>query len=269
MIYTVTMNPSLDYIVQLETFEEGKLNRSIFEQIDVGGKGINVSIALKHLGRISTPLGYLAGFTGDEIERRVSSHGLIPDFIKLEHGESRINIKMKHEIETEINASGPTVEKDDIEKLYVKLEHLTDGDVLILSGSMAAGVDQNFYADVMKFLAGRKIRIIVDAGGSVLKTVLPYCPYLIKPNQQELSEIFSETVLVNHKVYRCSAPSGEVINSVGAGDSMVAAFLTSKLNGEDDQTALKKSVAMGSATAFSYGIADQEAVDLLYKEMVK
>lgn len=299
MIYTVTMNPSLDYIVQLETFKEGKLNRSIFEQIDVGGKGINVSIALKHLGRISTPLGYLAGFTGDEIERRVSSHGLIPDFIKLEHGESRINIKMKHEIETEINASGPTVEKDDIEKLYVKLEHLTDGDVLILSGSMAAGVDQNFYADVMKFLAGRKIRIIVDAGGSVLKTVLPYCPYLIKPNQQELSEIFSETVLenqmeeyacklvsmgaqnvlvslgnqgallVNHKVYRCNAPSGEVINSVGAGDSMVAAFLTSKLNGEDDQTALEKSVAMGSATAFSYGIADQEAVDLLYKEMVK
>lgn len=297
MIYTVTMNPSLDYIVQLETFEEGKLNRSIFEQIDVGGKGINVSIALKHLGRISTPLGYVAGFTGDEIERRVSSHGLIPEFIKLDHGESRINIKMKHE--TEINASGPTVEKEDIEKLYVKLEHLTDGDVLILSGSMASGVEENFYADVMKFLQGRKIRIIVDAGGSVLKTVLPYHPYLIKPNQQELSEIFGANVLesqieeyacklvsmgaqnvlvslgnqgallVNHKVYRCHAPSGEVINSVGAGDSMVAAFLTSKLNGEDDQTALEKSVAMGSATAFSYGIADQEAVDVLYKEMVK
>ena len=297
MIYTVTMNPSLDYIVQLETFEEGKLNRSIFEQIDVGGKGINVSIALKHLGRISTPLGYVAGFTGDEIERRVSSHGLIPEFIKLDHGESRINIKMKHE--TEINASGPTVEKEDIEKLYVKLEHLTDGDVLILSGSMASGVEENFYADVMKFLQGRKIRIIVDAGGSVLKTVLPYHPYLIKPNQQELSEIFGANVLesqieeyacklvsmgaqnvlvslgnqgallVNHKVYRCHAPSGEVINSVGAGDSMVAAFLTSKLNGEDDQTALEKSVAMGSATAFSYGIADREAVDVLYKEMVK
>ena len=197
MIYTVTMNPSLDYIVQLETFEEGKLNRSIFEQIDVGGKGINVSIALKHLGRISTPLGYVAGFTGDEIERRVSSHGLIPEFIKLDHGESRINIKMKHETETEINASGPTVEKEDIEKLYVKLEHLTDGDVLILSGSMASGVEENFYADVMKFLQGRKIRIIVDAGGSVLKTVLPYHPYLIKPNQQELSEIFDANVLEN------------------------------------------------------------------------
>lgn len=299
MIYTVTMNPSLDYIVQLEAFEEGKLNRSIFEQIDVGGKGINVSVALKHLGRISTPLGYVAGFTGDEIEKRVSSHGLIPDFIKLEHGQSRINIKMKHVEETEINASGPTVEKEDLEKLYVKLEHLTDGDILILSGSMASGVDHNFYADVMKYLEGRKIRIVVDAAGCVLKTVLPYHPYLIKPNQNELSEIFGQEVLeeqveeyacklvsmgaqnvlvslgskgallVNHKVFHCNAPNGEVLNSVGAGDSMVAAFLASKLNGEDDQTALEKSVAMGSATAFSYGIAEQEAVDILYKEMVK
>ena len=299
MIYTVTMNPSLDYIVQLETFEEGKLNRSIFEQIDVGGKGINVSIALKHLGRISTPLGYVAGFTGDEIEKRVSSHGLIPDFIKLDHGQSRINIKMKHLEETEINASGPKVEKEDIEKLYVKLEHLTEGDILILSGSMASGVDHNFYADVMKYLEGRKIRIVVDAVGSVLKTVLSYRPYLIKPNQHELSEIFGQEVLeeqveeyacklvsmgaqnvlvslgtkgallANQKIFRCNAPNGEVLNSVGAGDSMVAAFLVSKLNGEDDQIALDKSVAMGSATAFSYGIAEQEAVDILYKEMVK
>ena len=299
MIYTVTMNPSLDYIVQLETFEEGKLNRSIFEQIDVGGKGINVSIALKHLGRISTPLGYVAGFTGDEIEKRISSHGLIPDFIKLDHGQSRINIKMKHLEETEINASGSTVEKEDIEKLYVKLEHLTEGDILILSGSMASGVDHNFYADVMKYLEGRKIRIVVDAVGSVLKTVLPYHPYLIKPNQHELSEIFGQkilenqveeyacklvsmgaqnvlvslgengAILVNKQVYRSAAPHGEILNSVGAGDSMIAAFLASKLNGENDQIALEKSVAMGSATAFSYGIAEQEAVDILYKEMVK
>ena len=299
MIYTVTMNPSLDYIMQLETFEEGKLNRSIFEQIDVGGKGINVSIALKHLGRISTPLGYVAGFTGDEIEKRVSSHGLIPDFIKLIHGQSRINIKMKHVEETEINASGPTIEKEDLEKLYVKLEHLTEGDILILSGSMAPGVEENFYADVMNFLQGRKIRIIVDAGGSVLKTVLPYHPYLIKPNQHELSEIFGQkilenqveeyacklvtmgaqnvlvslgengAILVNKQVYRSIAPRGEILNSVGAGDSMIAAFLASKLNGESDQIALEKSVAMGSATAFSYGIAEQEAADILYKEMVK
>ena len=206
---------------------------------------------------------------------------------------------MKHLEETEINASGPTVEKEDIEKLYVKLEHLTEGDILILSGSMASGVDHNFYADVMKYLEGRKIRIVVDAVGSVLKTVLPYHPYLIKPNQHELSEIFGQEVLeeqveeyacklvsmgaqnvlvslgtkgallANHKVYHCDAPSGEVLNSVGAGDSMVAAFLVSKLNGEDDQIALEKSVAMGSATAFSYGIAEQEAVDILYKEMVK
>lgn len=299
MIYTVTMNPSLDYIVQLETFEEGKLNRSIFEQIDVGGKGINVSVALKHLGRISTPLGYVAGFTGDEIEKRVSSHGLIPDFIKLEHGQSRINIKMKHEEETEINASGPTIEKEDLEKLYVKLEHLTDGDILVLSGSMASGVEHNFYADVMKYLEGRKIRIVVDAVGSILKTVLPYHPYLIKPNQHELSEIFGQkilenqveeyacklvtmgaqnvlvslgengAILVNKQVYRSIAPRGEILNSVGAGDSMIAAFLASKLNGESDQIALEKSVAMGSATAFSYGIAEQEAADILYKEMVK
>ena len=299
MIYTVTMNPSLDYIMQLETFEEGKLNRSIFEQIDVGGKGINVSIALKHLGRISTPLGYVAGFTGDEIEKRVSSHGLIPDFIKLIHGQSRINIKMKHVEETEINASGPTIEKEDLEKLYVKLEHLTEGDILILSGSMASGVDHNFYADVMKYLEGRKIRIVVDAAGSILKTVLQYHPYLIKPNQHELSEIFGQkilenqveeyacklvtmgaqnvlvslgengAILVNKQVYRSIAPRGEILNSVGAGDSMIAAFLASKLNGESDQIALEKSVAMGSATAFSYGIAEQEAADILYKEMVK
>lgn len=299
MIYTVTMNPSLDYIMQLETFEEGKLNRSIFEQIDVGGKGINVSVALKHLGRISTPLGYVAGFTGDEIEKRVSSHGLIPDFIKLEHGQSRINIKMKHVEETEINASGPTIAKEDLEKLYVKLEHLTEGDILILSGSMASGVDHNFYADVMKYLEGRKIRVVVDAVGSILKTVLPYHPYLIKPNQHELSEIFGQeilenqveeyacklvtmgaqnvlvslgengAILVNKQVYRSIAPRGEILNSVGAGDSMIAAFLASKLNGESDQIALEKSVAMGSATAFSYGIAEQEAADILYKEMVK
>jgi len=206
---------------------------------------------------------------------------------------------MKHVEETEINASGPTIEKEDLEKLYVKLEHLTEGDILILSGSMASGVDHNFYADVMKYLEGRKIRIVVDAAGSILKTVLPYHPYLIKPNQHELSEIFGQkilenqveeyacklvtmgaqnvlvslgengAILVNKQVYRSAAPHGEILNSVGAGDSMIAAFLASKLNGENDQIALEKSVAMGSATAFSYGIAEQEAADILYKEMVK
>lgn len=297
MIYTLTLNPSLDYIVQLDELKLGDLNRSIFERIEVGGKVINVSIALKHLGRISTPLGFVEGFTGDEIEKRVRAEGLIPDFVKLENGDSRINIKLKSSEETEINACGPSIEEDDFNKLYVKLEHLVKGDILIMSGSLYNGASETVYADIMKYLEGRGIRMIVDAKGTILKYVLTYKPYLIKPNLQELSALFDTeintdevidyarklvdmgvenvlvsmgsdgAVLVNQSSYVCKATSGQVLNSAGAGDAMLAAFIASKLDGESDGIALKKAVAMGSATAFSYGIASKEAADLIYASM--
>lgn len=297
MIYTLTLNPSLDYIVQLDELKLGDLNRSIFERIEVGGKGINVSIALKHLGRISTPLGFVEGFTGDEIEKRVRAEGLIPDFVKLENGDSRINIKLKSSEETEINACGPSIEEDDFNKLYVKLEHLVKGDILIMSGSLYNGASETVYADIMKYLEGRGIRMIVDAKGTVLKHVLTYKPYLIKPNLQELSALFDTEIntdevidyarklvdmgvenvlvsmgsdgaaLVNQSSNVCQAPSGQVLNSAGAGDAMLAAFIASKLDGESDGIALKRAVAMGSATAFSYGIASKEAADLIYASM--
>ncbi|MCI5723551.1 MAG: 1-phosphofructokinase [Erysipelotrichaceae bacterium] len=297
MIYTLTLNPSLDYIVQLDELKLGDLNRSIFERIEVGGKGINVSIALKHLGRISTPLGFVEGFTGDEIEKRVRAEGLIPDFVKLENGDSRINIKLKSSEETEINACGPSIEEDDFNKLYVKLEHLVKGDILIMSGSLYNGASETVYADIMKYLEGRGIRMIVDAKGTVLKYVLTYKPYLIKPNLQELSALFDTEIntdevidyarklvdmgvenvlvsmgsdgaaLVNQSSNVCKATSGQVLNSAGAGDAMLAAFIASKLDGESDGIALKRAVAMGSATAFSYGIASKEAADLIYASM--
>ena len=257
MIYTVTFNPSLDYIVNVPGFTCGRVNRTREEKIFPGGKGINVSMVLKNLGYENTALGFYAGFTGNELQRLVEEKGICADFIPVAEGMSRINVKIRGDEESEINGQGPAILNDDIEKLYEKLEKLRDGDILVMAGSIPDVMPQTIYMDIMKYLADRNLKIVVDATKDLLVNVLQYHPFLIKPNNHELGEIFGVTfkersevipyakklqkmgaknvlismagdgaVLVaeDGNVYESEAPKGKVVNSVGAGDSMVAGF---------------------------------------------
>ena len=190
MIYTVTFNPALDYVVKVNHFTLGMVNRTVQEDIYYGGKGINVSTVLKNLGYDNTALGFVAGFTGDEIVRGAKTLGFIPDFIRVEHGISRINVKMKSDEESEINGMGPEITPKDVEKLFEKLEKLADGDILILSGSIPKSIDDDIYENIMARLDGRGIRIVVDAEKNLLLNVLQYHPFLIKPNNHELGDMF-------------------------------------------------------------------------------
>ena len=300
MIYTVTFNPSLDYIVRADHFAVGEVNRTIYEQILEGGKGLNVSVVLKNMGLDSVALGFTAGFTGEEIERRVAERGVRADFVWVEEGMSRINVKLKAEVETELNGQGPHIEKRHIEKLYEKLEQLKKGDILVLAGSIPNTLPDDMYERIMERLDGRGIRIVVDATRELLTKVLPYHPFLIKPNHHELGEIFSVklsdkaeiasyakklqamgagNVLVSMAgdgavlvaedgtVYECPAPRGKVVNSVGAGDSMVAGFLTGYLETGDYQEAFLRGVATGSASAFSEQLATREEAEALLSQL--
>ena len=258
MIYTVTFNPSLDYVVDVKTFKTGQVNRTEQEKMFPGGKGINVSIVLNHLGLKSTAWGFLAGFTGEEISKRLDEEGVNTDFIQVEKGISRINVKLRSTEETEINGQGPMIRSTDIEKLYAKLDTLKTGDVLVLAGSIPDVMPQSIYMDIMKYLEGKDVMIAVDATRELLANVLPLHPFLIKPNNHELGQLFGVTisskedvkkyaaklqeqgarnVLVSMagdgavllteegKAFESEAPEGKVKNSVGAGDSMVAGFL--------------------------------------------
>ena len=289
MIYTVTFNPSLDYIVRADHFAVGEVNRTTYEQILEGGKGLNVSVVLKNMGLDSVALGFTAGFTGEEIERRVAERGVSADFVRVEEGMSRINVKLKAEVETELNGQGPHIEKRHIEKLYEKLEQLKKGDILVLAGSIPNTLPDDMYE-----------RIVVDATRELLTKVLPYHPFLIKPNHHELGEIFhvklsdkaeiasyakklqamgAENVLVSMAgdgavlvaedgaVYECPAPRGRVVNSVGAGDSMVAGFLTGYLETGDYQEAFLRGAATGSASAFSEQLATREEAEALLTQL--
>ncbi|WP_298703298.1 1-phosphofructokinase [uncultured Veillonella sp.] len=301
MIYTVTVNPSLDYIMRLKTFTPSAVNRTYEDAILAGGKGINVSIMLKHLGHPNTALGFIAGFTGEEIVRQVRAEGCEENFIRLETGNSRINVKLKSEEETEINAQGPSISPLDIQKLYDQLDRLKPQDILILSGSIPNTLPSTLYKDIMERLSNRQIRIIVDATNELLLNVLPYKPFLIKPNNHELAamlqkELHSEddiiegarqlqakgaqNVLVSlagdgailvdatGTVHRHGVPQGTVVNSVGAGDSMVAGFLAGYLESEGHyKRALSLGIAAGSASAFNEWLATREQVEsLLEKE---
>lgn len=300
MIYTVTFNPSLDYIVSVRNFEEGSVNRASDEMILPGGKGINVSIVLNNLGMESHLLGFIAGFTGKEIERMVSNDGCISEFIKVDNGFSRINVKMRSEKESEINGIGPAISNSEMTQLLDKLDKLKEGDVLVLAGSIPASIPDTIYYDIMKMLSDRKIMIVVDATKDLLLNVLPLHPFLIKPNKQELAEMMNlenlskedivknafelqkrgaRNVLVSMagegailvtedgNVYSSAAHKGNVVNSVGAGDSMVAGFIYGYLKNKDYKEAFETGLCAGSASAFSQNLATKEQVEeLLIKQ---
>lgn len=298
MIYTVTFNPSLDYVVLVDDFQSGKLNRITEELIFPGGKGLNVSTVLSNLGVENTALGFIAGYTGAELKRRLQNSNIITDFIEVSNGTTRINLKIRSNggAETEVNGQGPQVLEEDLAKLMTRIHSLTQEDVLVVSGSVSKGVPQNIYADIVKLCKEKDIKVVVDAASALLWNAIEHEPFLIKPNKDELEDIFyrdiftkeevifyakelqnrgAKNVLVSlgvegavlvsedGQVYEMDAPKGEVINSVGAGDSMVAGFLAEFLESGDYHKALKKGICAGSATAFSQGLATKEEVDKL------
>ena len=258
MIYTITFNPALDYIVKMDDFNLGHVNRSSCESVYAGGKGINVSIVLNNLGVKSKALGFIAGFTGQEIEREVREFGCDTDFIKLKNGMSRINVKIKADVESEINGGGPDIPEEALEELYEKLNCLTEGDILVLAGSIPKTMPVDIYEKIMESLQDKGVKFIVDTTGESLLKVLKYKPFLIKPNHHELGDLFNvklngndeiieyakklkemgaRNVLIsmagdgailikeNGEVITSNVPKGKVKNSVGAGDSMVAGFI--------------------------------------------
>ncbi len=293
MIYTVTLNPSLDYVVDVDDFELGRTNRAVSERLYAGGKGINVSFVLKNLGFESTALGFSAGFTGEEIKKQIQERGITENLITVLNGQSRINIKLRGQQETEINGMGPDIEKEHIQQLLKKLSVLSTGDYLILAGSVPMKINDTIYYDLLKTLDKKGIKAVVDTTGDLLLNVLKYHPFLIKPNIHELSELFSteiktkeevvqyglklqdmgaQNVIVsmagdgavficeNGEIYKSEAPKGVVKNSVGAGDSMVAGFLAGFCETKDFAKAFKMGVCTGSASAFSEDLATKEQV---------
>lgn len=300
MIYTITFNPSLDYVIHVDHFQTGTINKTTFEEILPGGKGINVSVVLSNLGHDSTALGFMAGFTGKEIEEKLKQFGCDTDFIHVENGLSRINVKMKSDQETEINGMGPDIQPKHIEELFHKLDNLTSDDILVISGSIPKTLPDDMYEQIMARLQEKNIPIIVDATNTLLLKVLKYHPFLIKPNNHELGEIFDVTlntrqevipyakklqelgarnVLIsmagegavfvgeNGEILETSAPKGTVVNSVGAGDSMVAGFIAGYLETKQYATAFKKGVCAGSASAFAVGLATKKDVEQLLSKL--
>ncbi|WP_455714973.1 1-phosphofructokinase [Anaerosporobacter sp.] len=300
MIYTVTFNPALDYVVRVEKLITGHVNRTTSEEVYYGGKGINVSVLLQTLGLDSVALGFIAGFTGEEIEQGVKSQGIQTDFIRLPEGLSRINLKIKADSETEINANGPSIPDTAINELFEKLDQLMEGDTLVLAGSIPSTLPDNIYEQIMERLFEKRICFVVDATNDLLKNVLKYKPFLIKPNNHELGEMFGVTieteddiikyahelqnmgarnVLIsmagdgailideNNLVHRMGVPSGKVVNSVGAGDSMVAGFLAGYIQTGDYNEALRLGTASGSATAFSSGLGNRELIESLLQSL--
>lgn len=301
MIYTVTFNPSLDYIVSVEDFKLGLTNRTNSELMLPGGKGINVSTVLGNLGIENTALGFIAGFTGNEIVRRVEEMGVTSDFIQIADGNSRINLKLKSIDGTEINGSGPDISADAVNQLMEKLDVLGDGDVLVLAGSIPSSMSDSIYKDIMERLSGRGVKTVVDATKDLLVNVLMYHPFLVKPNNHELGEIFHTelktredvvpyakklqemgalNVLVSMagegavlvaedgSVHTAPAPKGTLINGVGAGDSMVAGFIAGWMEKKEYQHAFRMGVSAGSASAFSEYLATRKEIETVYQQLV-
>ncbi len=300
MIYTVTFNPSLDYIVSMKSFEMGMTNRTTQEQMLPGGKGINVSTVLTNLGHESTALGFVAGFTGREIIRRLEEMKLKNDFIKIDNGFSRINVKLKDFDGTEINGMGPVIDGESQNKLMDKLLAMEEGDTLVLAGSIPESMPATIYHDIMEKLQGRGIRFVVDATKNLLMNVLVFHPFLIKPNNHELGEIFgveletresvvpyarklqeqgARNVLVsmagqgavlldeNGEVHMHEAARGKLVNAVGAGDSMVAGFIAGYEEKQDYEHAFRMGISAGSASAFSELLATKEEVMRVYEQL--
>lgn len=299
MVYTVTFNPAIDYVVHTGEMKLGATNRSEKEEMYFGGKGINVSIVLRELGIGSKALGFTAGFTGEAIEKGLSEMGIDADFVRLKSGNSRINVKIKSTEETELNGQGPDIDEAAINALFAKLDKLSDGDTLILAGSIPSSLPSDIYEKILGRLSGRNIKTVVDATKDLLLNVLKYKPFLVKPNNHELGEMFgvelktdeeiekyarklqemgAVNVLISMagdgamlideygKMHRCGVCRGTVRNSVGAGDSMVAGFTAGSLKG-DYEYALKLGTAAGGATAFSDGLAEKAKIDELLKTL--
>lgn len=300
MIYTVTFNPSLDYIVSMDGFEMGKTNRTTGEQMFPGGKGINVSIVLSNLGIENTALGFTAGFTGEQIEREVRKMGLIADFIRIDGGLSRINVKLKDYDGTEINGMGPEIGQIYVNALYAKLEQLRADDVLVLAGSIPKSLPDSIYSDILERVQKKGVLAVVDATKDLLLNVLQYKPFLIKPNNHELGEIFQVTlntreevvpyakklqekgarnvlvsmagqgaVLVDERegVHMLAAPKGKLVNAVGAGDSMVAGFLAGWTERKEYEHAFRMGISAGSASAFSELLATKNEIEQVYASL--
>ena len=300
MIYTVTFNPSLDYIVSMNGFELGRTNRTTGEQMFPGGKGINVSIVLGNLGIENTALGFTAGFTGEQIEREVQKIGLRTDFIHIEEGFSRINVKLKDYDGTEINGMGPEIGKMHVKELFGKLDRLGAGDILVLAGSIPKSLPDSIYSDILGRLQDKGVLFVVDATKDLLLNVLQYKPFLIKPNNYELGEIYEVTletreevvpyarklqekgarnvlvsmagqgaVLVDEKnaVHTLAAPQGKLVNAVGAGDSMVAGFVAGWTKQQDYDYAFRMGIAAGSASAFSELLATRQEIEQVYETL--
>ncbi len=299
MIYTLTLNPAVDYVVHIDDIQTGRVNRLQRENIFFGGKGINVSWVLSELGISSKALGFVAGFTGDAIEKGIREKGIETDFVHLAKGFSRINVKIHAKEETELNGKGPEVSKEELSELFDKLQYLQNGDMLVLAGSIPSTLPYNIYEEILETISDKAIRIVADAAGELLFRILKYHPFLVKPNHHELAELFqteitsedeivyyarklkamgAENVLVSmagegallidewNAVHRMGVYRGTVINSVGAGDSMVAGFLSvcERSNGGIDyDNALKLGTAAGGATAFSEGLATRERIQAL------
>lgn len=302
MIYTVTFNPSLDYIVSMDDFKMGMTNRTTGEQIFPGGKGINVSIVLSNLGIENTALGFTAGFTGEQIEKEIQKMGLLTDFIHVENGISRINVKLKDYDGTEINGMGPDIDSSCVEQLYQKLERLGEGDTLVLAGSIPKCLPDSIYSDILERLQNKGVLFVVDATKDLLLNVLQYQPFLIKPNNHELGEIFDVTlntresvvpyakklqergagnvlvsmagegaVLVDETggVHMLAAPKGKLVNAVGAGDSMVAGFLAGWTQKKDYEHAFRMGISAGSASAFSEMLATKKEIEQIFDNLEK
>lgn len=299
MIYTVTFNPAIDYVVRTGEMVIGATNRSNSEEIYFGGKGINVSMVLKELDMPSIALGFVAGFTGIAIEQGVKEAGIETDFVHLDKGFSRINVKIKSEKETELNGQGPHITEVAIKELFAKLDCLQDGDTIVLAGSIPNTLPADIYEQILQYLSGKKIKAVVDATGELLLRVMKFKPFLVKPNNHELGELFNVTLQTTEEIatyarklqemgarnvlvsmagdgallidengieHSCGVCKGTVRNSVGAGDSMVAGFLAGSKDG-DYEYALKLGTTTGGATAFSDGLAKREDIDRLLAQL--
>ena len=300
MIYTVTLNPSIDYVIKVDKLTTGNINRVNEEHVYPGGKGINVTRILKSLDNDNIALGFVSGFTGDYIINSLQELNLKSDFIKVKQGFTRINVKVKSEEETEINKKKKKISEEELNQFYKVIDKLVDGDILILSGSIPSCLDERLYESIMKKVEDRDIKVIVDATKNLLLNVLKYKPFLIKPNNHELAEMFNvelnstedvvfyarklkemgaQNVLIsmgkdgallvteNDEVFASSVAKGEVVNSVGAGDSMVAGFIAGYLKSNSYEEALRLGAASGGATAFSSDLATREFIDKLVDEI--
>lgn len=303
MIYTVTFNPALDYIMQMDKpLEVGETNRSQSEDIFYGGKGINVSRVLCALGVQNTALGFIAGFTGKLIDEQLKKLGVLTDFVLVKNGFSRINLKLKGAQETEINARGPEISNHEVQQIFAKIGQVKTGDYLVLAGSIPGSLPNDMYEKILEKISGKKIHAVVDATGSLLRKTLCYHPFLIKPNRQELADLFgvtiktddetvfyarklqeegAENVLISmggdgailidndQNAYKLPAFSGKLKNSVGAGDSMVAGFLAGYEKSKNIEYAFRLASAAGSATAFHDDLATKEQIEELYSSHIQ